>query len=117
MDDKLTLTREWDKTFPKSEKVNHSKVMFHNRCAVHTGLYDRLDVIPFDKLEGFFRENRNESVESFMRQILASLLSLMLLLTAPACTHDAVPGLYGGSVFQRQSARRELCGAQQRCGG
>ena len=24
--DKLTLTQEWDKTFPKSEKVNHSKV-------------------------------------------------------------------------------------------
>lgn len=24
--------------------------------AVHTDLYDRMDVIPFDKLEGFFRE-------------------------------------------------------------
>lgn len=24
--------------------------------AVHTDLYDRVDVIPFDKLEGFFRE-------------------------------------------------------------
>lgn len=25
------LVREWDKTFPKSEKVNHRKVIFHNR--------------------------------------------------------------------------------------
>lgn len=25
--------------------------------AVHTDLYDRPDVIPFDKLESFFREN------------------------------------------------------------
>ena len=24
----LNLTQEWDKTFPKSDKVNHSKVTF-----------------------------------------------------------------------------------------
>ena len=28
---KLELTQEWDKTFPKSGKVNHRKVTFHNR--------------------------------------------------------------------------------------
>lgn len=27
----LTLTKEWDKTFPVSDKVDHSKVMFINR--------------------------------------------------------------------------------------
>ena len=27
----LQLAQEWDKTFPKSEKVNHKKVTFHNR--------------------------------------------------------------------------------------
>ena len=26
----LNLTQEWDKTFPKSELVNHSKVIFTN---------------------------------------------------------------------------------------
>ena len=30
----LTLTREWDKTFPKSELVNHCKVTFHNRYGI-----------------------------------------------------------------------------------
>lgn len=30
----LNLTREWDKTFPKSELVNHSKVIFHNRYGI-----------------------------------------------------------------------------------
>lgn len=30
----LSLTTEWDKTFPKSEKVNHSKVTFHNRYGI-----------------------------------------------------------------------------------
>ncbi len=30
----LQLTHEWDKTFPKSEKVNHSKVTFHNRYGI-----------------------------------------------------------------------------------
>lgn len=32
--EKLELTNEWDKTFPKSEKVNHSKVTFHNRYGI-----------------------------------------------------------------------------------
>lgn len=30
----LTLTKEWDKTFPKSDKVDHSKVMFVNRYGI-----------------------------------------------------------------------------------
>ncbi|MDE7432287.1 MAG: alpha/beta hydrolase [Lachnospiraceae bacterium] len=30
----LNLTKEWDKTFPKSEEVNHSKVTFHNRYGI-----------------------------------------------------------------------------------
>ena len=30
----LNLTSEWDKTFPKSELVNHSKVTFHNRYGI-----------------------------------------------------------------------------------
>ena len=30
----LTLTTEWDKTFPKSELVNHCKVTFHNRYGI-----------------------------------------------------------------------------------
>ena len=32
--EKLELTNEWDKTFPKSEKVNHSKVTFINRYGI-----------------------------------------------------------------------------------
>lgn len=31
---KLELTQEWDKTFPKSEKVNHRKATFHNRYGI-----------------------------------------------------------------------------------
>ncbi len=31
---KLNLTNEWDKTFPKSEKVEHKKVTFHNRYGI-----------------------------------------------------------------------------------
>lgn len=34
MEEKLILTEEWDKTFPKSEKVNHRKVTFHNRYGI-----------------------------------------------------------------------------------
>ncbi|RHR59530.1 alpha/beta hydrolase [Parabacteroides sp. AF17-28] len=32
--EQLNLTQEWDKTFPKSEKVNHSKVTFVNRYGI-----------------------------------------------------------------------------------
>ena len=32
--DNLKLTTEWDKIFPKSEKVEHSKVCFHNRYGI-----------------------------------------------------------------------------------
>lgn len=32
--EKLNLTEEWDKTFPKSDNVNHSKVTFHNRYGI-----------------------------------------------------------------------------------
>lgn len=34
MDEKLTLTTEWDKTFAKSDKVEHRKVTFHNRYGI-----------------------------------------------------------------------------------
>ena len=34
MEEKLNLVQEWDKTFPKSEKVNHRKVTFHNRYGI-----------------------------------------------------------------------------------
>jgi fermentation-respiration switch protein FrsA (DUF1100 family) len=30
----LTLTQEWDKTFPKSELVDHCKITFHNRYGI-----------------------------------------------------------------------------------
>ena len=30
----LNLTQEWDKTFPKSDKVEHCKVTFHNRYGI-----------------------------------------------------------------------------------
>lgn len=32
--EQLKLTQEWDKTFPKSDKVDHSKVTFHNRYGI-----------------------------------------------------------------------------------
>lgn len=34
MNEKLNLVQKWDKTFPKSEKVNHYKVTFHNRYGI-----------------------------------------------------------------------------------
>lgn len=33
-EEKLVLTEEWDKTFPKSDKTDHRKVTFHNRYGI-----------------------------------------------------------------------------------
>ena len=30
----LNLTAGWDKVFPQSDKVNHSKITFHNRYGI-----------------------------------------------------------------------------------
>lgn len=40
----------------KKLKGNNKELMIIPN-AVHTDLYDKLDVIPFDKIEGFFKEN------------------------------------------------------------
>ena len=34
MEEKLNLTQEWDKVFPQSDEVNHSKITFHNRYGI-----------------------------------------------------------------------------------
>lgn len=34
MEERLVLTQEWDKTFPKSGKTCHCKVTFHNRYGI-----------------------------------------------------------------------------------
>ena len=44
----LNLTDEWDKTFPKSDLVDHEKVTFHNRYGITLAadLYRPRSVIP-----------------------------------------------------------------------
>ena len=32
--EKLAMVNEWDKTFPKSEKIHHRKITFHNRYGI-----------------------------------------------------------------------------------
>ena len=54
----LTLMQEWDKTFPKSERVNPCKELYIIPGASHVDLYDDVaGIIPYDKMEAFFREN------------------------------------------------------------
>lgn len=46
MDEKLFVTNEWDKVFPKSEKVDHRKITFHNRYGIDLAadLYQPRDI-------------------------------------------------------------------------
>lgn len=34
MEKELNLTQEWDKVFPKSDRVDHGKIVFHNRYGI-----------------------------------------------------------------------------------
>lgn len=34
MEEILSLCKEWDKTFPKSDNINHEKITFHNRYGI-----------------------------------------------------------------------------------
>ena len=40
----LKLTDVWDKTFPKSDKVNYKKITFHNRFGIELAAdqYERM---------------------------------------------------------------------------
>lgn len=41
----------------KGSKYTFNKELLTIQGAVHTDLYDNLDVIPFDKIQKFFEEN------------------------------------------------------------
>lgn len=62
----LQLTNEWDKTFPKSEKVNHRKVTFINRYGITLAadLYepkDRTGKLPAIAISGPFGAVKEQS--------------------------------------------------------
>ena len=44
--EKLNLTQEWDKVFPKSDKVDHKKVTFHNRYGITLAAAQRASCPP-----------------------------------------------------------------------
>lgn len=50
--EKLNLVEEWDKVFPQSDKVDHCKVIFHNRYGISLAadLYKPKDVAADEKL-------------------------------------------------------------------
>lgn len=47
MSETLKMTQDWDKVFPRSEKVNQSKITFHNRygIALAADLYEPKDAV------------------------------------------------------------------------
>ena len=52
MAEELNLTTEWDKTFPQSEKITHSKITFHNRYGITLAadLYEPKEIKKGEKL-------------------------------------------------------------------
>ena len=54
----LKLSTEWDKTFPKSEKVNHRKITFHNRYGITLVADMYIPVKSADKLAPIFLQKK-----------------------------------------------------------
>jgi len=75
MTEKLTITEEWDKVFPKSEKVNHEKITFTNRYGI-TLVADKFepkeseDKLPAIAISGPFGDVKEQS-SGLYAQILA----------------------------------------------
>jgi len=75
MTEKLTITEEWDKVFPKSEKVNHEKITFTNRYGI-TLVADKFepkeseDKLPAIAISGPFGAVKEQS-SGLYAQILA----------------------------------------------
>ena len=51
------LSRDTYAAMVQDSKYAANKELMIIPGAVHTDLYDRVDIIPFDKMERFFREN------------------------------------------------------------
>lgn len=56
----LALCAEWDKTFPQSDRVRHSKVTFTKRCGI-TLAAQRTEAIPFINFPLMSRADEIES--------------------------------------------------------
>ena len=52
MNTTLQLTQEWDKTFPKSDKVDHKKVTFKNRYGIELAADMYIPKAPISSPEG-----------------------------------------------------------------
>ncbi|PWM67835.1 MAG: alpha/beta hydrolase [Eubacteriales Family XIII. Incertae Sedis bacterium] len=74
-EEKLVLEKSWDKVFPKSDKVNHKKVTFHNRYGITLAadLYEPKDYsgkIPAIAVSGPFGAVKEQS-SGLYAQVLA----------------------------------------------
>ena len=74
-EEKLVLEKSWDKVFPKSDKVNHKKVIFHNRYGITLAadLYEPKDYsgkIPAIAVSGPFGAVKEQS-SGLYAQVLA----------------------------------------------
>ena len=72
--EELTLTQEWDKTFPKSDKVNHKKVTFVNRYGITLAadMYtpkDAVGMLPAIAVSGPFGAVKEQSSGIYAQQL------------------------------------------------
>ena len=65
----LNLTQEWDKKFPKSDKVEHRKVMFHNRYGIELAAdmyWPKVDELTSKQVDKLDDETNNSSIRQLV---------------------------------------------------
>ena len=65
----LQLTQEWDKKFPKSDKVEHRKVTFHNRYGIELAAdmyWPKVDELTSKQVDKLDDETNNSSIRQLV---------------------------------------------------
>ena len=99
----LQLTREWDKTFPKSDKVEHSKVTFRNRYGITLAADMYRPKVEGQKSKVESRESKVESQKSKVEgQEVASAKLPAVAVSGPfGAVKEQTSGVYAQHLAER----------------
>mgnify|MGYP000441222282 CR=1 FL=1 len=112
MEEKLNLTQEWDKVFPQSDEVSHSKVTFHNRYGITLAadLYipkNATDKLPAIAVCGPFGAVKEQASGLYAQELAKrGFLTMPSIPRSPAKAADNPVMWHRPTSIPRTSARR-----------
>ena len=100
MNTTLTLTQEWDKTFPKSDKVDHKKVTFKNRYGIELAADMYIPKVPLSSPLGGKTDSLASNDSSPKGEVRKGLPAIAV--SGPfGAVKEQVSGLYAQHMAER----------------